>query len=1126
MIRLRVLASLELSSADGRELQTVLAQPKRAALLAYLAAASPPGFHQRDRLLALFWPDVDDAHARDALNTAVRFLRRELGRAAIANRGQNEIGIERTECWTDVSAFRSALDAGRYEEAMSLYRGDLLDGFFTSGAGPFEQWLERTRAQLRAGAAKAARALAEQRERDEKYTTAVSCARRAVELSDGDERMLRQLLEMLERLGDRAGAVTAYEAFERRLATELETEPAAETRALIARIRSRAPVAASPQSTPFATSEPSSGFLPGWRVERELGRGGMATVYLARDAAHDRYVALKVMRPELVLSAGVEYFLREIQITARLAHPHIQPLIDSGARDGVPYLVTPYVAGESLRARLRRERTLPVNDALRIATEIAEALDYAHRSGVLHRDVKPENILLADGHAVVADFGIARALVASGATPTPRSVEDGAIVGSLRYMSPEQAAGDANVDARTDLYSLGCVLFEMLAGEVFEGPESAGLRLARRREVPAAVWRLVVDCLAREPERRPPSAAHLLRRLEDMKPRSDRSAIAAKRRTRRILVASGAALAVTLLASYVVSPLRGSSWSSVSMGPTRKLTYTPGLEMDPAISPDGNLIAYAAGKPGRTRIYVRPISGGDAVVVSGESVRSHRWPSWSPDGSQIAFLASESDRTTGPGRVFIVPALGGPRRTMADGLSFFATPAWSSDGNYVAYPLGDSLVIRSIRDTVARVFAAHPPTRRSATLNRGSSMWAAHSLAWSPDGRRLAFVSGNPAFSFGTTAFGNLGPSSIWTVALDGRPPTRLTTAPFTFGSPVFTPDNRGILYVSNAEGGWDVYHQAIDAAGRPRGEPRRLTSGLNAHGISLSRDGSRLAYTQMDSRSNIFAASTTERRLDSMAVLRQVTDENQTIETVDVSKDGKWLVFESNRDGRSHIYKMPAAGGELVQLTNDPEEDFAPRWSPDGRWIAFHRREPSKDGLRDVYLTNADGRSRTRLTTDTTFDNSYPVFTADSRRVVFNQVPPVREMVSTLGLDGRWAEPKRDSVSESVVAGYRVSKRGGDLYVQPEGGKTRLLVSARELGGLIFGRVAHRSPNGSVVYARVEDSTGVHSFYSVPVVGGKPRLVTRHDGPARIIFSAGPSHLYFTLTRAESDIYLVALRK
>jgi Tol biopolymer transport system component/DNA-binding SARP family transcriptional activator len=1127
VIRLRLLGSLELCSADGGELRTVLAQPKRAALLAYLAAALPTGFHRRDRLLALFWPELDGPHARDALNAAVGFLRREIGRNAITSRGSDEIGIEQTACWSDVVALRAALDAGRHEEALSLYRGDLLDGFFTDAAPPFEDWLERTRAQLRSGAARAARALGEQREREENYTTAVACARRALELTGGDERMLRQLLEMLERLGDRAGAILAYEAFERRLASDFETEPSAETRALIERIRRRPSEAAAappPSGTPFES--PSLAGLRDWRVERELGRGGMATVYLARDAAHDRYVALKVMRPELTLAAGVERFLHEIQITARLAHPHILPLIDSGARDGVPYLVTPYVAGESLRARLAREHTLPLADALRITNEIAEALDYAHRSGIVHRDVKPENILLADGHAVVADFGVARALVASGASPLPVSGEDDAVVGSRRYMSPEQATRSADVDARTDLYSLGCVLLEMLTGAAPNDDASPATQLATRRDVPAAISQLVTDCLAAAPERRPLSAADLLRRLEDAKAVGGATHRATARATRVGLLVAASALIVTGVAAWSVPQFRRGS-DAIGLGPMTQVTNTPGVEIDPAISPDGKFIAYAAGAIGRMRIYVRPTAGGDAVVVSGDSVSHHRWPSWSADGSQLAFLSIKGDRIGDVGQLSIVPALGGARRVVAEQLTYFSTPAWSPDGTRIAYPLRDSIVVVDAISGAAHGVSARPRMREANGLSTGSSMWAIHSLTWSPDGRQLAFVSGNPAYAFATTAFGNLGPSSIWTVTLGGGPPTRLTTGPFTFGSPVWTPDGRGIFYASNAAGAWDVYHQKVDADGRPDDAPRRLTTGLNAHGISVSRDGTRLAYSRMNLRSNIFAAPISPRSPTPTTSLRALTDENQTIETVDVSADGAWLVFESNRAGRSHIYKLSMAGGDLVQLTNGPVDDFAPRWSPDGRWIAFHRREPSKDGLRDVYVMNADGGEHTRLTTDS-LDDSYPFWPSDGRRVAFTQAPN-GVMSSVLGDDGRWRAPQPDSGAGTRPrrARTRVFVQRGDLYTQAEDGQPRLLVTARELGGTITSRVV--GPDPTTLYVRVIDSAGVHAFHSIPLAGGAPRLVLRLDswsGPARIIFSAGAKHLYFTLTQADSDIWLIALQR
>src|SRR2546429_3763323 len=204
-----------------------------------------------------------------------------------------------------------------------------------------------------------------------------------------------------------------------------------------------------------------------YAIERELGHGGMAIVYLARDVKHDRPVALKVLRPELAASVGAERFLREIQVRAHLTHPNILPLLDSGRADDLLYYVTPYVEGESLRSRLDRERQLPVAEAVRLAASVAGALDYAHRHQIVHRDIKPENILLEDGQAVVADFGIARALHAA---ENAKLTETGVAVGTVAYMSPEQATGE-EFDGRSDIYSLGCVLYEMLAGEPpFTGP--------------------------------------------------------------------------------------------------------------------------------------------------------------------------------------------------------------------------------------------------------------------------------------------------------------------------------------------------------------------------------------------------------------------------------------------------------------------------------------------------------------------------------------------------------------------------------------------------------------------------------------------------------------------------------
>src|SRR4026209_1972440 len=199
-----------------------------------------------------------------------------------------------------------------------------------------------------------------------------------------------------------------------------------------------------------------------YSIDRELGRGGMATVYLAQDAKHERLVALKVLHPDLAATLGPDRFLREIKLAARLNHPHILPLHDSGEASGFLYYVMPYVEGESLRERLDRDHQLPVDEAVHHARAIASALDYAHRQGIVHRDIKPENVMLYEGEAMVMDFGIAKALSAAGSETLTQT---GMMVGTPAYVSPEQAAGEANLDRRSDQYSLACMLYEMISGE-------------------------------------------------------------------------------------------------------------------------------------------------------------------------------------------------------------------------------------------------------------------------------------------------------------------------------------------------------------------------------------------------------------------------------------------------------------------------------------------------------------------------------------------------------------------------------------------------------------------------------------------------------------------------------------
>jgi eukaryotic-like serine/threonine-protein kinase len=260
--------------------------------------------------------------------------------------------------------------------------------------------------------------------------------------------------------------------------------------------------------------------IPGYAIVRELGRGGSSVVYLADELKHQRPVAIKVLRPELAASLHADRFLREIEVSARLAHPNILPFLDSGTHDGRIYFVTPYEPGESVRGLLARQGQLPVVDAVRIACEVAEALDYAHRRGVVHRDVKPDNILLADRHALVADFGIALAMSAS----STRITAEGLTLGTPAYMSPEQASGVVDLDGRSDVYSLGCVLYELLAGHPpFRGAtrqQTVALHLTGTvpplrpvRSVPRSLERAILRALAKSPARRFTTAGDFARAL-------------------------------------------------------------------------------------------------------------------------------------------------------------------------------------------------------------------------------------------------------------------------------------------------------------------------------------------------------------------------------------------------------------------------------------------------------------------------------------------------------------------------------------------------------------------------------------------------------------------------------------
>jgi predicted ATPase/DNA-binding SARP family transcriptional activator len=445
VLRLRTFGGLGLTGDSG-PLGGAALQPRRLAVLAALAVAGPPGL-SRDKLLGLLWPETTDARGRQALSQALYALRRDTNTDDLVLGGE-QLRLNLAVISSDVAELEAAAAAGDHERVATLYGGPFLDGVYLSDGDAFERWTESQRLRFAHLAERALERLAVDADTTGDRDAAVRWWRRLTALDPLKTQAAVRLISALAASGKRSEALRQADQYAKLVREELGAEPSRDVAALAERLR---------------TGAPSSRFEGRFVIERELGRGGMAVVFLARDLKHDRQVALKMLLPEIGAAVGRERLEREILVTARLQHPNILPLHDSGEVEGTLYYVMPYVAGESLRARLTREPKVPVDEALRLTREVADALDHAHARGVVHRDIKPENILLADGHAVVADFGIAKAL-SDAAASTASVTATNVIIGTPAYMAPEQVAGDTSVDRRSDIYSLACVLYEMLAG--------------------------------------------------------------------------------------------------------------------------------------------------------------------------------------------------------------------------------------------------------------------------------------------------------------------------------------------------------------------------------------------------------------------------------------------------------------------------------------------------------------------------------------------------------------------------------------------------------------------------------------------------------------------------------------
>ncbi|MEP6733465.1 MAG: protein kinase [bacterium] len=856
-----------------------------------------------------------------------------------------------------------------------------------------------------------------------------------------------------------------------------------------------------------------------YEIGRELGRGGMAVVYVARDLRHGRDVAVKVVRPELAASLGRARFLREIEIAARLRHPNIVPVYDSGECEGVLYYVMPYEPGHSLRRRLERDGALPVDDVVAILRDVCDALAYAHHQGIVHRDIKPDNVLLSGRHAMVTDFGVARAV----SEATTDAVAEGSAanasiaLGTPTYMAPEQAA-NSRVDQRADIYAIGVLAYELLAGRppFADGAPSQVLRAhavetpptlrEHRSEVPEALEALVMRCLEKNPDDRWPSADELLLHLDPP------ATIARRQSSRSLALIGAAALAVVaLIAVVALKTISREPAPPLSLGRATQLTSDPGLEVQPSISPDGRYVAFAAGHSLRMHIFVRPTADGKPVRLTSDTSDNQWLPHWSPDGRRILFLSR--------GGVFSAPGTGGPAREEIASRpgAIVVSATWSPDGREIAYVRGDSLQARAVSSGNERLIAT------------GGEL---HSCSWSPNGERLACVSGN--YYYVTVGaihglgpmFGNLAPSAIVLVPAAGGSPLAVTDRGALHQSPLWSPNSRTLYYVSNHQGPRDVY--ALDVSRRfpGRAEPVRITTGLGAHSLSFSSTGMRVAYAVYRSSANAWTVPIPIHPPGTVASAVPLTSGNQTVEGIRVSPDGRYLVYDSDLSGNSEVYRLSLSGGESERLTSSATDKFRGAISPNGKELTFHAFDR---GSRNVFLMPIGGRVQ-----QITFGHgqrSMANWSPDGNALALFDITTSEVLVMRRNAMRQWESPR-------VLArgGWRPewSPDGATIaFVSPTDGRIGIVAAAggpqRDLyvphDGDPLAELAVFAANGRAVYFKSHDARGGASFWSMPIAGGRPRLLIRLDDPAhasnRFDFASDGKRFYFTLEDRQSDIWL-----
>ena len=840
-------------------------------------------------------------------------------------------------------------------------------------------------------------------------------------------------------------------------------------------------------------------------------------------------MAIKVLAADVSASLAGARFLQEIRIAAQLQHPHILGLIDSGQIAETIFYVMPFVDGESLRNRLVDGRPLPDADAVRILMEVADGLSHAHARGVVHRDIKPENVMLSGRHALIVDFGVAKAL--SDASDRGHLTTVGIALGTPTYMAPEQAAAEPGIDHRADIYALGVMGYEMLAGHPpFSGVSHQQVIAAHMTRAPAplaaaragiapALEHVVMRCLAKDPADRYQSAEEVFAALEPLAMSSD--AVSARGTTARVPnvrtgIIAAATLGVIAVGAWLVASGRRPETRAFSIGQSSQLTSDDGLEIQPSLSPDGKLVAYAAGNSQRMRIFIRAAGGGRIVALSDDANSVETQPRWSPDGNQLLFLSRNA--------AYVSPALGGSERLVTVGGAGDAavrSASWSPDGHEVAIVRRDSLLVLPIDGSAQRL------------VGRGTFL---HSCVWSAGAPWIACVSGNNMALTPGYNFGNLAPSNIVLFPAAGGTPIHVTEGEKAHQSPLWSSSGSVLYVVSNREGPRDVYAITIGSDGHASGPPRRVTTGLNAQSISLSSDQTQLAYSVYAAKANIWSVPIPSGAPVTTGAAVQVTSGSQVIELLHASRDGKWLVFDSDITGTSEIYRMRIGGGAAERLTRDSLDKFGPDLSADGHELVYHAF--GAGGHRQLFVKDLL-TGVVQQVTRTDRQASTPIWSPDGTAVAAWDQSEASGALLVVHRDsrGEWQHQARELGTGRLPVWSPDGRElaftttdGSVASIAADSGPVRVLYAPTRKPDDPIARTVRWSRDPEILFIKGSDRAGRGGIWSIGTHGGHPRLLVRFDDPSRPSdrpdFTTDGKRFYFTIDDRQSDVWIATLAK